>query len=91
MAEIVMLSRQLGDRNNEMHQGIWKKVAIGSYEVRGKTLGVVGYGHIGTQVGILAEFFGMRVIFYDIAAKLPLGNSQSVSSPRCAAQSRPTS
>ncbi len=80
LAEIIMLSRQLGDRNNEIHRGVWKKVAVGSYEVRGKTLGVVGYGHIGTQVSILAEFFGMRVIFYDVAAKLPLGNSQSVSS-----------
>jgi D-3-phosphoglycerate dehydrogenase len=78
IAEIITLSRQLGDRNLEMHQGVWKKLATGSREVRGKTLGVVGYGHIGTQVGILAEFFGMRVIFYDVAAKLPLGNSQPV-------------
>lgn len=76
MAEIVMLARQLGDRSREVHQGVWKKVATGATEVRGKTLGVVGYGHIGTQIGILAEFFGMKVIFYDIAAKLPLGNSQ---------------
>lgn len=76
IAEIIMLSRQLGDRNSELHQGVWRKVATGSREVRGKTLGVVGYGHIGTQVGILAEFFGMRVLFFDIAAKLPLGNSQ---------------
>jgi D-3-phosphoglycerate dehydrogenase / 2-oxoglutarate reductase len=77
MAEIIMLSRHLGDRNTEMHQGIWKKVATGSREVRGKTLGVVGYGHIGTQIGILAEFFGMKVIFYDVAAKLPLGNAHT--------------
>ena len=80
IAEIVMLSRQLGDRNNEVHRGSWKKVAVGANEVRGKTLGVVGYGHIGTQVSILAEFFGMRVLFYDVAAKLPLGNSQPESS-----------
>jgi D-3-phosphoglycerate dehydrogenase / 2-oxoglutarate reductase len=79
MAEIIMLSRHLGDRNTEMHQGIWKKLATGSREVRGKTLGVIGYGHIGTQIGILAEFFGMKVIFYDVAAKLPLGNAQSES------------
>jgi D-3-phosphoglycerate dehydrogenase len=78
MAEVVMLSRQLGDRVREMHAGKWRKVASGSHEVRGKTLGVVGYGHIGTQVGILAEFFGMRVLFYDIAAKLPLGNCRAV-------------
>lgn len=76
LAEVVMLSRQLGDRVKEMHQGVWRKIATGSNEVRGKTLGVVGYGHIGTQVGILAEFFGMKVIFYDIAAKLPLSNNQ---------------
>ena len=78
MAEVVMLSRHLGDRVRELHQGVWRKVASGSREVRGKTLGVVGYGHIGTQVGILAEFFGMRVVFYDIASKLPLGNARAV-------------
>jgi D-3-phosphoglycerate dehydrogenase / 2-oxoglutarate reductase len=80
MAEVVMLSRQLGDRVREMHAGTWRKLASGSREVRGKTLGVVGYGHIGTQVGILAEFFGMRVIFYDVAAKLPLGNCRPMDS-----------
>jgi len=78
IAEIISLSRELGDRTTEMHQGIWRKTASGSKEVRGKTLGVIGYGHIGTQVGILAEFFGMRVLFYDVAAKLPLGNAQAV-------------
>jgi D-3-phosphoglycerate dehydrogenase len=80
LAEIVMLSRHLADRAKEMHQGLWRKVATGSREVRGKTLGVVGYGHIGSQVSILAEDLGMRVIFHDIAAKLPLGNSQPVKS-----------
>jgi D-3-phosphoglycerate dehydrogenase len=78
IAEIIILSRQLGDRNTELHQGVWRKIASGSREVRGKVLGLVGYGHIGTQVGILAEFFGMRVIFHDVAAKLPLGNAQPV-------------
>jgi len=78
LAEIVMLSRHLGDRVREMHQGVWRKAATGSREVRGKTLGVVGYGHIGSQVSILAEDLGMRVVFYDIAARLPLGNSQPV-------------
>ena len=78
MTEIVALSRELGDRIQEMHQGIWRKTAAGSREVRGKTLGVVGYGHIGTQIGILAEFFGMKVLFYDVASKLPLGNAQVV-------------
>jgi D-3-phosphoglycerate dehydrogenase len=80
IAEIVMLSRQLGDRVREMHQGKWRKLATGAHEVRGKTLGVVGYGHIGSQVGILAEFFGMRVIYYDVATKLPLGNCSPVAS-----------
>ena len=76
IAEIIMLSRHLGDRVQEMHAGTWKKVATGAHEVRGKVLGVVGYGHIGSQVGILAEFFGMRVIYFDVATKLPLGNCQ---------------
>ena len=78
LAEIVMLSRHLGDRVREVHSGTWKKVAVGSHEVRGHTLGIVGYGHIGSQVGVLAEAFGMRVVFYDIAAKLPMGNNRSL-------------
>lgn len=77
LAEIVMLARRLGDRAREMHGGQWRKVATSSYEVRGKTLGIVGYGHIGRQVGVLAEAFGMRVVFFDIAAKLPMGNNHS--------------
>ena len=78
LAEIVMLSRQLGDRSREVHDGKWRKVAVGCHEVRGKTLGIVGYGHIGSQVGVLAEAFGMRVVFYDIVAKLPMGNNRSM-------------
>jgi len=77
MAEIVMLSRRLGDRVREMHAGQWRKVATDSYEIRGKTLGIVGYGHIGRQVGVIAEGLGMRVLFFDVAAKLPMGNNQS--------------
>ncbi|MGE5181225.1 MAG: phosphoglycerate dehydrogenase [Acidobacteriota bacterium] len=80
LAEIVMLSRHLGDRLREVHAGTWKKLAIGSHEVRGKTIGIVGYGHIGSQVGVLAEAFGMRVLFYDIVAKLPMGNNRSMAS-----------
>lgn len=77
IAEIVMLSRHLGDRVREVHTGQWRKVAVGSHEVRGHTIGIVGYGHIGSQVGVLAEAFGMRVLFFDIAAKLPMGNNRS--------------
>jgi D-3-phosphoglycerate dehydrogenase / 2-oxoglutarate reductase len=78
LAEIVMLSRHLGDRLREVHDGRWRKVAAGSHEVRGRTIGIVGYGHIGSQVGVLAEAFGMRVVFYDILAKLPMGNNRAM-------------
>jgi len=78
LAEVVMLARHLGDRTREVHDGVWKKVAVGSHEIRGRTLGIVGYGHIGTQVGVLAEAFGMRVVFFDIVAKLPMGNNRSM-------------
>ena len=80
VAEIVALARQLGDRSMGAHQGDWRKSAEGSHEIRGKTLGIVGYGHIGSQVSVLAEAFGMRVISHDIVKKLPLGNSQSCES-----------
>ena len=79
LAEIVMLSRKLGTRNNEMHQGVWNKSSAQCFEVRGKTLGIIGYGNIGSQVSYLAEAFGMRVVFYDIVSKLPLGNAKPVS------------
>jgi D-3-phosphoglycerate dehydrogenase len=78
LAEVVMLSRHLGDRSREVHDGRWRKVAAGSHEVRGKTIGIVGYGHIGRQVGVLAETFGMRVVFFDIAARLPMGNNRAL-------------
>lgn len=77
ICEMIALSRQLGDRNNLAHRGEWMKSAEGSKEVRGKTLGIVGYGHIGSQVSILAEAFGLKVLFFDIIKKLPLGNAQS--------------
>lgn len=77
IAEMIVLSRQLGDRNTFAHKGDWVKSAEGSFEVRGKTLGIVGYGHIGSQVSVLAESMGMRVLFYDVVKKLPLGNAQS--------------
>jgi len=80
IAEIVMLLRGVPRRNARAHRGEWDKSPAGSYEVRGKTLGIVGYGHIGTQVGVLAEALGMRVVFYDIVTKLALGNAQPVRS-----------
>jgi D-3-phosphoglycerate dehydrogenase len=80
LAEVVMLARQLGDRSTEVHLGKWRKVATNSFEVRGKTLGIIGYGHIGRQVGVIAEFMGMRVIFYDHMTKLPMGNNRPCAS-----------
>ena len=76
LAEIISLSRQVFDRSTKAHSGGWQKDASGSREVRGKVLGIVGYGHIGSQVSILAEALGMKVIFYDVLRKLPLGNAQ---------------
>jgi D-3-phosphoglycerate dehydrogenase len=75
IAEMIALSRQLGDRNTKAHSGEWVKSAEGSKEVRGKTLGIVGYGHIGSQVSVLAESMGLRVYFFDAVKKLPLGNA----------------
>ncbi|MCA9605186.1 MAG: phosphoglycerate dehydrogenase [Myxococcales bacterium] len=75
MADIVFLARKMGDRSHEMHRGVWKKTSKGCHEVRGKTLGIIGYGHIGRQVGVLAEAFGMNVHFHDIASQLPMGNN----------------
>ena len=77
IAEMIALSRQLGDRNTKAHVGDWVKSADGSREVRGKTLGIIGYGHIGSQVSILAEAMGLKVVFFDTVKKLPLGNAES--------------
>ncbi|CAH2604631.1 phosphoglycerate dehydrogenase [Rhodovastum atsumiense] len=76
MGEIVMLLRRIPDRSRAAHQGGWDKSAANSWEVRGKTLGIVGYGNIGSQLAALAEAFGMRVLYHDIAIKLPRGNVQ---------------
>lgn len=80
ICEVILLARHLGDRSREVHEGRWRKVAEGSHEVRGKTLGIVGYGHIGSQVGVLAEAVGMRVISYDVRTTLPMGNNKPVES-----------
>jgi len=71
----IMLIRRIPDKSKAAHEGIWLKEAKGSYELRGKTLGIIGYGNIGTQASILAEAMGMKVIFYDTVTKLPLGNA----------------
>jgi D-3-phosphoglycerate dehydrogenase len=78
IAEIIGLARQLPERSGELHQGRWRKVATSAYEIRGKVLGIVGYGHIGRQLGVLAEGLGMRVLFHDHTAKLPMGNNAAV-------------
>jgi D-3-phosphoglycerate dehydrogenase len=75
LGQIIILLRGIPAKNAKAHRGEWDKSAVGSYEARGKTLGIIGYGHIGTQLSILAEHLGMRVQFYDIEDKLVLGNS----------------
>ncbi|MDQ2694979.1 MAG: phosphoglycerate dehydrogenase [Pseudomonadota bacterium] len=80
LGEIILLMRGIPQRNAAAHRGGWLKSAAGSYEIRGKRLGIVGYGHIGTQVGILAEALGMKVLFHDIETKLALGTAQPVRS-----------
>ncbi|WP_293370870.1 phosphoglycerate dehydrogenase [Nevskia sp.] len=80
IAEAIMMMRRIPEKNAECHRGGWSKTAVGSFEVRGKTLGLIGYGHIGTQVGVLAESLGMRVIFHDIETKLALGNASPAAS-----------
>lgn len=80
IAECVMLMRRIPERSNRAHAGKWMKDADSSYELRGKTLGIVGYGHIGSQVSVLAEALGMKVSYYDVEPKLPLGNASAVES-----------
>jgi D-3-phosphoglycerate dehydrogenase len=80
LAEIILLLRGIPERSALAHRGGWIKTATGSHEARGKCLGIVGYGHIGTQVGLLAEALGMRVAYYDIETKLALGNAQPLPS-----------
>ena len=80
LAEAIMLLRGIPEKNAAAHQGRWLKSAKNSYEIRGKKLGIVGYGNIGSQLSVLAEGLGMQVYFYDIITKLPLGNAQQVGS-----------
>ena len=79
IAEIIALTRRLTDKNHDMHEGVWSKSASGAHEVRGRRLGIVGYGNIGSQLSVLAEALGMSVAFYDTADRLALGNAR-----RCA-------
>ncbi|KAK4687704.1 hypothetical protein P7C73_g2410, partial [Tremellales sp. Uapishka_1] len=78
IGEIISLSRQLLDRSSEMRAGIWNKVSKGCWEIRGKTLGIVGYGHIGSQLSVLAEAFGLTVLYYDVMPIMPLGSARQV-------------
>src|SRR5690606_1312430 len=80
LGESILVWRRIPEKNDRVHHGHWDKTAEGAYETRGKTLGIIGYGNIGSQVGILAEAAGMRVIFHDMEAKLPLGNAKACTS-----------
>lgn len=77
LGEAILLLRRIPEKNDRVHRGHWDKTAVGAFEARGKTLGIIGYGNIGSQVGTLAEAAGMRVIFHDVEAKLPLGNARA--------------
>ena len=80
IASSIMLIRKIPDKNKAAHEGIWNKVSAGSHELRGKTMGIIGYGNIGSQVSVLAEALGMKVIFYDVETKMPLGNAEQKNS-----------
>lgn len=80
LAELIALSRRLADVSAKAHQGVWVKSAAGAHEVRGKVLGIIGYGHIGSQLSVLAESLGLKVVYYDIIKKLPLGNARPMES-----------
>ena len=80
IAEIICLARHLTDRNKDVHEGRWDKSATGSHEIRGRTLGIIGYGNIGSQLSVVAESMGMRVHYFDIVDRLPLGNAKGVAS-----------
>ena len=75
---MISLSRSLFDHSQNMNQGLWHKFAEGCFELRGKTVGIIGYGHIGSQVSVLAEALGMKVCYYDVVSKLPIGNAKPV-------------
>lgn len=76
MAEVILLLRGVPQRSAAAHRGEWQKSATGAFECRGKTLGIIGYGNIGMQLGVIAESLGMKVVYFDVESKLPLGNAQ---------------
>jgi len=80
IAEAILLLRGIAEKNAAAHRGVWLKTAANSFEIRGKTLGIIGYGNIGMQLGVIAEGLGMQVRFYDVVNKLPLGNARQVAS-----------
>ena len=80
LAEMICLTRGLTEKNLALHAGVWDKSAKGAHEMRGRTLGIIGYGNIGSQLSVLAEALGMRVVFFDTADRLPMGNARSVNS-----------
>jgi D-3-phosphoglycerate dehydrogenase len=80
LAEMICLTRGLTDKNNALHAGVWDKSAKGAHEMRGRTLGIIGYGNIGSQLSVLAEALGMKVVYYDTADRLAMGNARSVNS-----------
>lgn len=80
IAEAILLLRGIPSKNAAAHRGEWQKSALNSYEIRGKRLGIIGYGNIGTQLGVIAEGLGMQVQFYDVINKLPMGNARQVAS-----------
>ena len=80
IAEAILLLRGIAEKNAAAHRGVWLKTAANSFEIRGKSLGIIGYGNIGMQLGVIAEGLGMQVRFYDVVNKLPLGNARQVSS-----------
>ena len=88
LAEAILLLRGVPEKNALAHRGVWAKSASGANEARGKTLGVVGYGNIGAQLSVLAEALGMRVLFYDVAARLPLGNARGAGAWRASGGGR---
>ena len=87
LGQMINLMRSIVDKSNDMHRGIWRKDSINSYEIRNKTIGIIGYGNIGSQLSVLCESIGMKVIYYDKVDKLSIGNASKSSSLKCPSKS----